>query len=200
MRVIGLTGGVGSGKSTVSQYLQELGAVLIDADKVGHQTYLPGAPAWKDLVAEWGEGLLQPNQEIDRKKLGSIVFSDPKALARLNSIVHPRMRDIIQQQLDDLKKNGVRVAVLEAAILIEAKWANIADEVWVVDAPEAAVVQRLQKRNGFTEEQARARIKSQLPRDERLSYANVVIDTDCSLDEVRRRVRQAWDQHIQVLE
>jgi len=200
MRVIGLTGGVGSGKSTVAQHLQELGTVLVDADKVGHQTYLPGSPAWKDLVAEWGQELLQPDQEIDRKKLGSIVFSDPKALARLNSIVHPRMRDIIQQQLTDLNQNGVRVAVLEAAILIEAKWIDIADEIWVVDAPEAAVIQRLQKRNSFTEEQARARIKSQLPREERLSYADVVIDTDCPLDEVRSRVRQAWEQRIKALE
>ena len=106
MHVIGLTGGVGSGKTTASKFLQELGAHILDADKVGHESYLPDMPAWKDLIAAFGEDLLRPNQEIDRKKLGAIVFSNPENLAKLNSIVHPRMREMMEQQLEELKGQG----------------------------------------------------------------------------------------------
>ena len=200
MRVIGLTGGVGTGKTTVSQILQSLGAVLVDADKVGHQSYLPNSPAWQDIIDEWGEGLLQPNREIDRKKLGAIVFGNPNAMAKLNRIVHPRMRDMIQRQLKDLERRGVEVVVFEAAILIEAGWADLADEVWTTDAPEEAVVRRLHDRSGWTEEQTKARINAQLPRAERLSHAQVVINTDCTLDELRARVKGLWQQRMASVE
>ena len=200
MRVIGLTGGVGTGKTTVSQMLQSLGAVLVDADKVGHQSYLPDSPAWKDIIAEWGEGLLQPNREIDRKKLGAIVFENSGALAKLNHMVHPRMRDMIQRQLKDLERQGVEVVVFEAAILIEAGWADLASEVWTTDVPEDVVVRRLQGRSGWTEEQIKARINSQLPRAERLGHAQVVISTDCTLDELRARVKALWQQRMASVE
>lgn len=196
MRVIGLTGGVGTGKTTVSRMLQELGAVLVDADKIGHQTYLPDSPAWKDIVATWGEGLLQTNREVDRRKLGGIVFSDPAALAKLNNIVHPRMRVMIREQLADLERSGAKTVVFEAAVLIEAGWGSLADEIWATDAPEETVVKRVKERNGWTEEQARARIKAQLPRPERLSYAQVIIDTDCSLEELRARVKAQWQERM----
>lgn len=196
MRVIGLTGGVGTGKTTVSQMLQGLGAVLVDADKVGHQCYLPDTPAWKDLIAEWGEGLLQPNREIDRRKLGAIVFGNPAALETLNRIVHPRMRGMIQQELKGLETQGVKVVVFEAAILIEAGWADLSDEVWTTDAPEATVAQRLKNRNGWTEEQTKARINAQMPRAERLSRAQVVVNTDCTLDVLRDRVKALWQQRM----
>ena len=200
MRVIGLTGGVGTGKTTVSQMLQELGAVLLDADKVGHQSYLPDSPAWKDLVAEFGEDILQPNLEIDRRKLGGIVFSNPASLAKLNSIVHPRMHDMIQHQLHDMERKGVKVVVFEAAILIEAKWEPLTTELWVTDAPEQTVVRRLAARSGWSEEQSRARIASQLPRPERLAHADVVINTDCTLDEVKAQVQARWQERIGRLE
>ncbi len=200
MRVIGLTGGVGTGKTTVSQMLQDLGAVLLDADKVGHQSYLPDSPAWKDLVAEFGEDILQPNREVDRRKLGGIVFSNPAALAKLNSIVHPRMRDMIQHQLQDMEQKGVKVVVFEAAILIEAKWEPLTTELWVTDAPEQTVVRRLAARSGWSEEQSRARIASQLPRSERLVHADVVINTDCTLDEVKAQVQARWQERIGRLE
>jgi len=196
MRVIGLTGGVGTGKTTVSRMLQELGAVLVDADAVGHQSYLPGTPAWKDLIAAFGEGILLPTQEIDRRKLGGIVFSDPAKLTQLNSIVHPRMRDIIHKQLEELRRQGVKVAVLEAAVLFEAKWEGLATEVWVTDAPEETVVPRLRARSGWTEEQSRARIAAQLPRAERLRRAQVVINTDVPWEEVKRQVKARWQEHL----
>ena len=193
MLVIGLTGGIGSGKTTVSGFLEELGAEVIDADKVGHVTYLPDMPAWRDLIDTWGEDLLQPNREIDRKKLGAIVFSDPANLEKLNSIVHPRMRDIMNDRIEAFRGEGKRVVVVDAAILIEAKWTSLVDEVWVTDAPEDVVVQRVMARNGWEEEQVRSRMASQMPAEERQSYADVVIDTDATLDEVRERVRAAFE-------
>ncbi len=196
MLVIGLTGGIGSGKTTVSGFLEELGAEVIDADKVGHVTYLPDMPAWRDLIDTWGEDLLQPNREIDRKKLGAIVFSDPANLEKLNSIVHPRMRDIMNDRIEAFRGEGKRVVVVDAAILIEAKWTSLVDEVWVTAAPEDVVVQRVMARNGWEEEQVRSRMASQMPAEERQSYADVVIDTDATLDEVRERVRAAFEARV----
>ncbi|MCJ7743038.1 MAG: dephospho-CoA kinase, partial [Dehalococcoidales bacterium] len=116
-KVIGLTGGIGSGKSTVSQYLKELGAVIIDADKVGHEAFEPGTEAWREAVATFGRDIVTPNGEIDRKKLGAIVFDSPPALMQLNRIMHPKMRDMMKAQIDEYRRQGVAVVVLEAAIL-----------------------------------------------------------------------------------
>ena len=196
MRVIGLTGGIGTGKSTASRFLQEIGAYILDADKVGHESYLPDTPAWKDLIATFGEELLQPNREIDRKKLGSIVFNDPAALAKLNSIVRPRMREMIERKLKDLKAQGIEAVVLEAALLIEANWTPLVDELWSTEAPEGTVIRRLQERSNWTEEQIRDRIRSQITPQERAAQAQVVIDTDCSLDEVREKVRDLWVKRV----
>ncbi len=198
MLVIGLTGGIGSGKTTVSGFLEELGAEVIDADKVGHVTYLPDMPAWRDLIDTWGEDLLQPSREVDRKKLGAIVFSDPANLEKLNSIVHPRMRDIMNDRIEAFRGEGKQVVVVDAAILIEAKWTSLVDEVWVTAAPEDIVVQRVMARNGWDEEQVRSRMASQMPTKERQGYAQVVIDTNASLDEVRERVRAAFEARAAV--
>ncbi|MBI3744154.1 MAG: dephospho-CoA kinase, partial [Chloroflexi bacterium] len=194
--MIGLTGGLGSGKSTVSQFLQELGATLLDADKVGHETYLPDTPAWRDLIAAFGQGIVGANREIDRKKLGPIVFGDPAKLAQLNSIVHPRLRDLLFDRLEKFRAQGIRNVVLEAAILIEANWVHLVDEVWVVQAPEDVVIERVKKRNNLPEDQIRQRIRSQLPNEERAKYADVIIDTNCSLDAVKHRVQAAWHQRV----
>ncbi|MBI4308024.1 MAG: dephospho-CoA kinase [Chloroflexi bacterium] len=196
MLVIGLTGGIGTGKSTVSQMLQELGAVVIDADRVGHEAYRPGTPAWRDIVAEWGKDVLLPSGEVDRKKLGSIVFNNPQALQRLNDIVHPRMRAMMDEMLGQYRKEGRGVAVLDAAILLEAKWSPLVDQVWVTVAPEETVIRRIQGRNGLPAEQIRARVRSQLSTEERVARADVVIDTDCTIPEVREKVRKLWEERM----
>lgn len=190
--VIGLTGGFLAGKSTISRMLAEKGAVVIDADKIGHEAYKPHTKAWQELRDAFGEGILKKSGEIDRQKLGEIVFSDPQALERLNKIVHPLMHEMIREEIDRLRGEGVAVVVLEAAVLIEANWTDLVDEVWVAVAPEEVVVKRLQNRGGLSEEQARARIRSQLPADERAKHADVIIDTDCELSEVRARVEELW--------
>jgi dephospho-CoA kinase len=193
--VIGLTGGIGAGKSTVTQMLEELGAAVIDADKVGHEIYLPDLPAWREIVDTFGAEVLNADRAINRQALGKIVFANPQALHTLNRIVHPKMFDRMLELIAELRARGsMKAIVVEAAVLIEANWMPLVDQVWVVVASEAVVVERLARQRHLTPEQVRTRIAAQLANDERLQYAHVVIRNDGSLDEVRDAVQQAWDQ------
>ncbi|MFQ5925763.1 MAG: dephospho-CoA kinase [Dehalococcoidia bacterium] len=197
MKVIGLTGGIGSGKSVVSQFLAELGAVIIDADEIGHRAFKPDTEVWREVVAAFGKQIITANGAIDREKLGTIVFGNAEARARLNQIMHPRMYDMVKTRLEEYRRQGVRVVVLEAPLLLEAGWTSLADEVWVTTAAEATVLKRLKKRTGLSEPESLARIRSQLPTEKRIRHANVVIDTDCDLDELRSKVRERW-QKLQI--
>jgi len=192
MKVIGLTGGIGSGKSMVSQFLAELGAVILDADKVGHEAFKPDTEAWREVVSAFGRQVLTPNGDIDREKLGEIVFDNSDSLARLNRIMHPQMYEIVKAQLEEYRQQGMDVVVLEAPLLIEAGWTSLVDEVWVTVASEATVLKRLKERAGLSEQQSLARIHSQLSSEERVRHANVIIDTDCDLDELKARVGKLW--------
>lgn len=197
MKVIGLTGGIGSGKSEVSRMLQALGAEIIDADRIGHQAYRPRTEAWEAVVAAFGEQILQPNSEVDRKKLGAIVFADSDALARLNGIMHPRMYKMLKERLEELREQGTEVAVVEAAVLIEAGWTPLVDEIWVTEAEEDVVVGRVRLRSNLPEEEIRRRIRSQLSGEERASHATAVIENNGGLEELRQRVQELWDSRVQ---
>jgi dephospho-CoA kinase len=193
--VIGLTGGIGAGKSTVTQVLEELGAAVIDADKVGHQIYLPELPAWREIVETFGREVLHADRTINRQALGKIVFADPEALRTLNRIVHPKMFERMAELIAELRaRGGMEAIVIEAAILIEANWQPLADQIWLVVASEPVVIERLAKQRNLSPEQARTRIAAQLSDEERLKHAQVVIRNDGSLDEVRTAVQLAWDQ------
>jgi dephospho-CoA kinase len=193
--VIGLTGGIGAGKSTVRQMLEELGAAVIDADKVGHQIYLPDLPAWREIVTTFGQGVLDADRTINRQALGKLVFADPEALRTLNRIVHPKMYRRIAKLIAELRAHGgMKAIVVEAAVLIEANWVPLVDQVWVVVASEAVVVDRLAKQRSLSPDQVHTRIAAQLSNDERLKHAQVVIRNDGSLAEVRTAVHQAWNQ------
>jgi len=192
MKVIGLTGGIGSGKSTVSKFLAELGAVILNADEVGHEALKPDTEIWRKVVAAFGRQILTPDGNIDRKKLGEIVFGNPKYLSRLNQIMHPRMYDMVKAQLEEHREQETRVVVLEAPLLLEAGWTPLVDEVWVTTAPEATVLKRLEERTGLSQAESVARIRSQLPLEERVKQADVVINTDCDLNELKSRVKELW--------
>lgn len=193
MKTIGLTGGIGSGKSTVSQILAELGAFVIDADKVGHEIYLPGKEAWQRVTEAFGQDILAPDQTIDRKKLGGIVFSNEEARKKLNSIVHPLMFNDIGRRIKEKRAEGfTKPIVVEAAILIEANWLPLVDEVWVVAASKNAVIERVAAQRGLAAKDTEARIASQLADAERLKHASVVIQNDGSIDDLKRRVAEAW--------
>ena len=183
MKVIGLTGGIGSGKSTVSKFLAELGAVIIDADKVGHEALRCDTEVWREVVVAFGREILTPAGDINRKKLGKIVFNNSELLTRLNRIIHPRMHDMVKVQLEEYRRQGVR---------LEAGWTALVNEVWVTVAPEATVLKRLQERVGLSREESLSRIHSQLSSEERVKRADVVINTNCSLDEVKAKVKKLW--------
>ncbi len=196
--VIGITGGIGAGKSTASQILGELGAEVIDADKVGHAIYQPDTPAWREIVEAFGEEVVAPDRTIDRTKLGPIVFSDPQALQTLNRITHGKIYAYIQGQIDYLRRKGTdKVVVVEAAILLEAGWRSLVDQLWVVAATEDVVIDRLKRDKNLSEEQARARIAAQLSNDERIAQADRVIWNNEGLDALRRAVAAAWQQLTQ---
>jgi len=197
MKVIGLTGGIASGKSTASSVLSKLGAKIIDADKVGHGIYIPNTDAWKDIIETFGNDLLLPDKTINRKKLGEIVFNDKEAVKKLNQIVHPRMYKNFEQTIDTFNKenNGKGVIVLDAAILIEAKWLPLVDEVWLVIADEETVIKRLCEK-GFTKEHARARIASQLSDEERKKHADIIIENSDSVANLKKRVNELWTGRI----
>jgi len=192
MKVIGLTGGIGSGKSTVSKFLAELGAVIIDADKVAHEALKPDTEVWREVVAAFGRQILTPDGDINREKLGEIVFRNSESLLRLNQIMHPRMYDMVKAQLEGYRKQGVGVVVLEAPLLIEANWTSLVDEVWVTVASEATVLRRLKEKFELSEPESLARIHSQLPSEEKVKHADVIINTDCALGELRAKVEELW--------
>jgi dephospho-CoA kinase len=192
--VIGLTGGIASGKSVVSDMLGQLGAVVIDADRMGHEAFLPDTDAWRDVTAAFGTDILGENREIDRGKLAEIVFHDPDALEQLNAIMHPLMYRIAEQRIEALRDQGMDVVILEAALLIEARWTGLVDQVWVVTALESAVIDRLGSQKGFTVEQARARIQAQMPVSEKSTHADVVIDNDSDMEALRDKVEELWRQ------
>lgn len=196
MLVIGITGGIGTGKSEVARLLERLGAVVISADQVGHQAYTPHSEIWQEVVREFGQDILQPSGEIDRKKLGAIVFSDPARLEQLNRIMHPRMARMVSDRIEQLRRAGAKVVVVEAALLFEAGWDSLVNEVWVTDAPEEVVVRRLRVRSGLNEAEALKRVKSQMCRTQRMARANVVVDNSTDLPTLERTVRSLWDNRV----
>ena len=195
MYVVGLTGGIGTGKSVVTEILREQGVVILDADRVGHEVYLPGQPGYEDIVAEFGQDVVAEDGTIDRRKLGTIVFSSPDKLARLNAITHPRMKEMMRDRLAEAGRAGRMVAVLEAALLFDAGWDDLTDEVWVtvVDAETAA--RRASERSGIPVEQVLERIqKAQMASDERIRRSDVAIDTSGTVEDTRRRTLEAWGE------
>ncbi|MCH7999079.1 MAG: dephospho-CoA kinase [Chloroflexi bacterium] len=200
MYVIGLTGGIGSGKSTVAQMLEGEGAAVLSADAVGHEVYLPDKPAWREVVEAFGRRIVAQDGAIDRKKLGAIVFSDPEQLRRLNAITHPRMKEMMRQKLEEERTRGARVVVLEAALLFDAGWDDLTDEVWVTMAPPEVAAARTAERSGLSLEETLARVKAQMSNEERAARSQILIYTDCPLEQTRKQVDEEWQRLLARLE
>ncbi|MCE2499583.1 MAG: dephospho-CoA kinase [Dehalococcoidia bacterium] len=196
MLTIGLTGGIGSGKSVVADLLREQGATIIDADRLGHEAYTPNSEAWIQVVAAFGEGILTAEGEIDRRKLGAIVFSDPAQLERLNGIMHPLMAGMVQQRKVQLSEASVAVAVVEAAVLFEAGWETLVDEVWTTVAPDDVVIERLRQRNGLSAQEASKRINSQMSSEDRIRRSDVVIENASDLVALQHQVKALWETRV----
>ena len=164
MLTVGLTGGIGSGKSTVAKILAELGAPSFDADKVGHEIYLPGGPAYRDVIAAFGNEIVAPDGTIDRKKLGPIVFADPPQLKRLEAIVHPRMFERMREMVAEMRaQRRSRADRDRSRDPDRGRWQPLFDEIWLVIASREKVVRRVERERGLKPEQTEARIKAQLP-------------------------------------
>lgn len=190
--LIGLTGNIACGKSTVLAMLRDHGAAVIDADQVTRQVQQPGEPVYQQIVETFGETILvEPGGPIDRQRLGAIVFSDPQALRRLEQIVHPAVHARILAWLDEAATYA-RVAVIDAVKLLEAGWKQVCDAVWVVTCTPDQQLRRLMETRGMSEAEARMRIAAQPPQESRVAQADVVIDNSGALDATRAQVDAAW--------
>jgi dephospho-CoA kinase len=199
VRVIGLTGGIGTGKSTVAAALAALGAEVIDADQEGHRSYIKGSIGWRRLSEMFGDGILDSEGEIDREVLGKLVFSNPQAMALLNATVHPLIGQRLKERLAEARLIGTEIAVVDAAVLYQAGWDEQSDEVWVVTAPVDAVVSRLVEQRGLEGLEAHRRIDTQGSQEQAIARADVVIDNDGSIEDLTRTVDRVWkDRNLPV--
>lgn len=194
MYLIGLTGNIATGKSAVGHLLGELGAVVIDADKVAHATMTPGSAVWQAIRQTFGPEVIAPDGTVDRRRLGEIVFRDPAALARLEAIVHPAVRRELEKRLQALRSQPQppRVVVIEAIKLIEGGLAGLCDEIWLVVAPRGVQIERLVRTRRMSPGEAAMRIDAQPPAELKQARANLVIVNDGSFEDLRRQVQEAW--------
>ncbi len=191
--IIGLTGGIASGKSTAARYLSELGAHVIDADVLGHRAYEPGTGAFRAVVAAFGDDIVSPEGQIDRKALGGKVFGKPEVLKRLTDIVWPEIRRLAEAEMAVAQaREPGGVVVLEAAVLFEAGWEAVVDEVWVVVVEPEVAVQRAMSRDGVDAETVQRRISAQLSNEERKARAHVVIDNAADEAAMNAQLDSQW--------
>lgn len=189
--LVGLTGGIGTGKSTVSRMLRDLGCLIIDADLLAREVVEPGEPAYDKIVAEFGKQILEADGLIDRKKLGALVFTDPAKRKRLEGFTHPEIRRRKAGILAELMTEGFEgIAIFDAALLVEAGGARNMDRLVVVSAVEAVQVRRLMLRDDISEATARERLRSQMPLSLKVKQAHYVVDNSGSREETERRVRE----------
>jgi dephospho-CoA kinase len=194
MKVIGLTGGIASGKSTAARTLAELGAPIIDADQLARDVVAPGRPALAEIVQKFGREMLSPDGTLDRKRLGAVVFADAEARRALNAITHPRIAMETQARLGELREAGAPVAIYEAALLVENGVHKGLDGLIVVACDEATQLGRLMARDGIDEAAARARIAAQAPMAEKIAAATWVVDTGGPLADTKRQLARVWEE------
>ena len=195
--IICLTGGMASGKSTAARLLEKKGGYLIDADDLGHSAYEPGMPAHSTIIETFGEIVRGTNEQIDRSALGKIVFGKPEQLKKLTDIVWPEIRqlaetEILSVQTDDPEK----VVVLEAAVLLEAGWQDIGDEIWIITVERETAIQRSMQRDGATRDAVEQRLKSQMTDEERARSAHRLISNDGDESQLTQKLDAAWEDYL----
>ncbi len=187
--VLGVTGNIASGKSTVVRVLAELGAETIDADKVYHELIAPDAPLWRVLRDRFGDAIIAPDRRIDRRALGAIVFNDPAALADLDALTHPAVLAAIDARV---AASNAGVVVIDAVKLVESGHADACDRVWLVVSDPTRQVERLMRRNGLAREEAERRVAAQPPLGPKLARVDTVVDNAGTIEELRAQVEAAW--------
>ena len=193
VKIICLTGGIASGKSSAAMLLESLGAKVIDADKLGHRSYQKGTLTYDKLVKAFGSKIIRSDGEIDRKILGTIVFKEKKLLRKLTDIVWPSIRLMAEREIEALKKTDKKTTIVfEAAVLIEAGWETIGTETWVIEVNPEVAIKRILLRDKISQSEAQARINSQLTNRERAAKADKIITNNDSSEEFLRKVTQCW--------
>ncbi|MFN3285230.1 MAG: dephospho-CoA kinase [bacterium] len=195
MKLVALTGGIASGKTTVARMLRELGAEVVDADTLAREVVSAGSPALGEIVATFGPEFLLPDGQLDRKKLAQLVFSDPAARARLNAIVHPRVRERMQEEVERIRtRRPDAVVVLDVPLLYDVPLPELESlPAIVVYASPQTQLRRLRERDGVSEEEAERRLRAQRPLREKLARATWVVDNDGDLSRTEARVREVWE-------
>ena len=193
MKVIGLTGGVGSGKSTVAEMFRELGATVIDADEAAHAVYAPGTPGFDAVAREFGDEFVRDGA-IDRKRLGTLVFNDAAALRRLNAIVHPLVREWMAARTAEAFDNGAEIVIQDVPLLYENDLEGLFSSVVLVYAPAGVQLERLVEGRGLPRDRAESMIAAQLPIDEKRRRAHHVVDNSGTVEETRNQVEEIWAQ------
>ncbi|HSC34247.1 MAG TPA: dephospho-CoA kinase [Thermodesulfobacteriota bacterium] len=190
MKVIGITGNIASGKSTVARMFEALGARIIDADEIARIVVEPGAPAWEEIISEFGRDVLEPDGAINRKRLADIVFGDEAKRKRLNDITHPRIRERISELLREYEKEGALVVMVEATLIVErGGLKSLIDGLIVVTADEETQIERLIRDKGYRREEAVSRLRAQMPAREKMMHGDYIIDNSGSLEDTRARVK-----------
>lgn len=188
---IGLTGGIGSGKSTVSSYMAGLGIPVIDADLLARKAVTPGSPALDEIRRTFGSGIFRPDGTLDREKTAALVFSHEDRRQAINGIIHPFIWNETEKELIRLQRDGEPLAVLDVPLLLEIGWQLRSESVWVVKATLEQQLRRLSLRNGYSEEEAMSRIRKQMSTEDKLRYADVVIDNSGDVAETEAQVKEA---------
>jgi len=191
--IIGLTGGIASGKSTVADRLRDLGAVVVEGDQLGHRVYEPGTSGFEKVVNAFGHDIVAEDGTIDRRILGGKVFGAPEEMERLNGVMWPAIRELAEAEFKLIgAETPDAVIVFEAAVMLEAEWQDLVSEVWVVTTKQETAIDRLKSRNGLNREQALARIESQMSNRQRNEFADVKFDNSDTEQKLRSRVEYHW--------
>jgi phosphopantetheine adenylyltransferase/dephospho-CoA kinase len=190
--VIGLSGGIASGKTAISKIIERLGATIIDCDLLGHLAYAPGKKAYNQIIESFGKEVVASDGTINRKALGPIVFADKDKLDELNRIVWPEIMNLVKEKINIYGSQGVQVCVVEAAVLLEADWESAVDEIWVSIVPESEALNRVLSRDGINKQQATNRVRAQISNEKRVSHAHVVFSSLWEPEYTQKQVERAW--------
>lgn len=198
MKIIGLTGGIASGKSTVASFLKQLGVPVFDADAISRKAVEKGSDGLRQLAEAFGTGYLLPDGNLDRSKMAQLVFEDQTALSKLESIIHTYVRQEAKIFLQQCRRQGCQAAVLDIPLLIECGWYQDVDMVWLVAVDEETQIRRAMERSGMSRQEVEARIAAQMPLETKLQYADLVIDNSGSAEKTEAIVHNEWKKVIQM--
>lgn len=197
MKIVALTGGIGSGKSVVSRMFAELGAEIIDADRLAREVVEPGTPAWKEIVDHFGKGVLNPDRHLNRERLASIVFSEPGARRTLEQMTHPRIRALFDERVRELQSKGCRIVIYDVPLFFETRLDQEIRPVIVVYTEESVRLARIKARDGFSDKDILSRMKSQMPLEEKKRLADYIVDNSDGLGETRNQVSRIWHELLE---